>query len=388
MTSTPPSQLDLTTSPTHEGHAPPTGSAEIELPLQRFLEPLIRLAGAQAAVVRVLGAQGDRLSIVASLGLPATVLEMERSVASDCGACGAALAHHKPASDDDLQHCARRTRDAYFGQSSRRILAVPLTHRGRATGVATFFFADLRAIDADVSALIEGLGSLIGLALADEANHRESLEAAFADQRKAMAADVHDSLAQTLSFVKMRMPLLQDAIGSGDAGTALRYCEDVRKAVGSAHTNLRQLLTEFRVPVAPQGLKRALRSSILMFSQRTRVPLEFDDQAPDVSLSAIQESQVFHIVQEALTNIAKHASARHAWLRLRLAGGRLEVTVDDDGCGAPDEDDLGGAHHFGLDIMRERAARLGGRLDIGPREGGGMRVQLSFPVAAGAAASK
>ena len=215
-----------------------------------------------------------------------------------------------------------------------------------------------------------------------------ALEAALLAQRQALAAEVHDSVAQTLSFVKMRMPLLQDAIGSGDAGAALRYCEDVRKAVGSAHTSLRQLLTEFRVPVAPQGLKHALRSSILVFSQRTRVPLEFDDQAPDLSLSATQESQVFHIVQEALTNIAKHASARQAWVRLTQAGGRLEVAIEDDGCGASHEEDLGGAHHFGLDIMRERAARLGGRLDIGARAGGGMRVHLSFPLAAVAAASK
>ena len=215
-----------------------------------------------------------------------------------------------------------------------------------------------------------------------------ALEAALLEQRQALAAEVHDSVAQTLSFVKMRMPLLQDAIAGGDRDTALRYCEDVRKAVGSAHTNLRQLLTEFRVPLAPQGLKHALRSSILVFSQRTRVPLEFDDQTPDLSLSATQESQVFHIVQEALTNIAKHASARQAWVRIAQAGGRLEVAIEDDGCGASHEEDLGGAHHFGLDIMRERAARLGGRLDIGARAGGGMRVHLSFPLAAVAAASK
>lgn len=224
-----------------------------------------------------------------------------------------------------------------------------------------------------------------------EARHADfarALEAALLEQRQALAAEVHDSVAQTLSFVKMRMPLLQDAIGSGDAKTALRYCEDVRKAVGSAHTDLRQLLTEFRVPVPPQGLKQALQSSILVFSQRTRVALEFDDQAPDLCLSAIHESQVFHIVQEALTNIAKHASARHAWLRLRTAQGRLEVTIDDDGRGAAHDDDLGGNQHFGLDIMRERAARLGGRVDIGAREGGGMRVHLSFPLAVAAAAGK
>jgi len=215
-----------------------------------------------------------------------------------------------------------------------------------------------------------------------------ALEAALAAQRNALAAEVHDSLAQTLSFVKMRMPLLQDAIGCGDTGTALRYCEDVRRAVGGAHTQLRQLLADFRIPVAPDGLKHALRSSILTFSQRTQVPLDFDDQAPDLTLSAAQESQVFHIVQEALTNVAKHASARHAWLRITQAGGLVEVAVEDDGRGVPPDEECGGGHHFGLDIMRERAARLGGRLDFAARAGGGVRVCLSFPLTAHAAASE
>ena len=69
-------------------------------------------------------------------------------------------------------------------------LAVPLTHRGRATGVATFFFADLRAIDADTVGIDRRAGLADRSCIGSPANHRESLEAAFADQRKAMAADV------------------------------------------------------------------------------------------------------------------------------------------------------------------------------------------------------
>lgn len=355
--------------------------------VQGMLEPLVRVAGAQAAAVRLSSPDGDRLRIVASCGLPAGVSESEQSVASDCGVCGMALSGRRPAWTDDMRHCEQRNVDRYFGQASRRILAVPLTHQGRTVGVATLFYANSAAVDTDISALLESLGALIGLALAGEAGEREGRQAALASQRQAMAAEVHDSVAQTLSFVKMRMPLLQEAIGAHDADKALRYCEDLRKAVGGAHTNLRQLLTEFRVPMAPQGLKHALQSSILMFSQRAQIALEFDDQAPDLCLSASQESQVFHIVQEALANIAKHASARRAWLCLAQAGNRVEVVIEDDGTGPATDAVSTQANHFGLDIMRERAARLGGRLDLGPRAGGGMRVHLSFPLAVDPAAT-
>ena len=208
----------------------------------------------------------------------------------------------------------------------------------------------------------------------------DALRAALLRQRQAMAAEVHDSVAQTLAFVKMRMPLLHEAIAAQETAKALRYCEDVRQAVGAAHTNLRQLLSEFRAPMDPQGLEHALRSAILVFSQRTQIALDFDDPVAELHLSATQESEVFHIVQESLANIAKHASARRAWLRIRQRVGGIEVVVEDDGTG-PAADAVATGAHFGLDIMRERVVRLGGQLGIGPREGGGMRVQLSFPLA-------
>ena len=108
---------------------------------------------------------------------------------------------------------------------------------------------------------------------------------------------------------------------------------------------------------------------------------DLETDATELRLSATQESQVFHIVQESLANIAKHASARHAWLSIRQVLGRVDVVVEDDGTGPTGDAVVATSNHFGVDIMRERAARVGGRIDIGPREGGGMRVHLSFPLA-------
>ena len=350
------------------------------------LEAAMQLIGAQGATLRALSHDG-RLALVAACGQAPALKSTERFIAADTGLCAIALARDEIASARSLANDAGDTAGLVVGDATLPVMAIPLVHRGTGVGVCTLQFAAGASLDTRQHALLEGLRVLLAASLSDAVRDRDQSQATSLAQRQAFAAEVHDSVAQTLSFVKMRMPLLQDAIRGQNEGAALRYCDDLRKAVGSAHTNLRQLLTEFRVAVVPQGLKHALRSSILIFSQRTRVPLELDDQAPDLSLSAAQESQVFHIVQEALTNIAKHASARQAWVRLTQAGGRLEVDIEDDGCGASHEEDVG-AHHFGLDIMRERAARLGGRLDIGARAGGGMRVHLSFPLAAVAAASK
>lgn len=360
---------------------------DLDALLHGLLEPVMKIAGAQAGAVRLLTADQGRLQMVSQIGLPEAIAIAEQSVDPACGVCGTALARDALESGANLLHCQRRNHSAYFGHDCQRVVAVPLTHRGRVLGLYNLFFAAEPTIDAPTGAMLTTVGELLGLALNNARLEHDNLRAALASERRAMAAEVHDSVAQTLAFVKMRMPLLQEAISAHDEAHALRYCSDVRQAVSSAHTNLRELLSDFHALIDPQGLKHALRSSILTFAERTRVELEFDDQAPTLHLTALQESQVFHIVQEALANIAKHAAAQRAWLSLVQRGEQVEISVEDDGSGAAVDTGIAQANHFGLQIMRQRAVRLGGHIEIGPRAGGGTRVHLVFPQANPAAAA-
>ena len=373
-----PTVSDAATMPLSDGHATLVADRAVAAELAELAElwpRLLQLAGAQGGAARLWSRAGDQLLTVYQIGMPEPT------------------AH-------DLPHLHRGRSDsggeALLGAPPPQFLAVPISHRGRVLGQLELFFATApQANDVATGALFPLVGELLGLALHHMHPHDlqqtppeegVAMRAALLSQRQTMAAEVHDSVAQTLAFVKMRMPLLHEAITAQDVVSAVRYCDDVRQAVGTVHTKLRQLLSEFRVPMDPQGLKHALQSSILMFTQRTQVALDFDDQAPELHLSAPQESQVFHIVQEALTNIAKHASARRAWLSIKQVVGYVEVVVEDDGTGvAPNA--VAPSGHFGVDIMRERAVRLGGHLDIGPRRGGGMRVHLSFPLTTGPAAA-
>jgi two-component system nitrate/nitrite sensor histidine kinase NarX len=187
----------------------------------------------------------------------------------------------------------------------------------------------------------------------------------------------------------MRMPLLEDALRGHEDERALQYCGDVRSAVSQAHASLRGILTHFRSPMDPQGLLHALEASARRFRDSTGAALEFANELPELHLGPEDEAQVFHIVQEALNNVARHACARQARLHLGVAPhGLVEIVVEDDGAGLPAGAPCGGSH-YGLEIMLERARRLGGTLEIGPRAGGGTRVRLAFPAhgaVAGAAA--
>ena len=354
--------------------------------LERLLGPIVSLAGAQAGAVRVLSSDGHQLQLVGSLGLPADPCSPSSAVDRHCGHCGAAADGHQMVWATDLSACADRTGSAYFGQDCRRLLAVPLQHRGRTLGVYNLFFVDATEPSPEVQAMLRSIGELLGLALNNAWLEQERLRMTLMAERQMMAAEVHDSLAQSLAFAKMRMPLLHDAMLAHDDARAQSLYDDVRRAMSEAHASLRGILTHFRAPMDPQGLVHALGASAENFRRTTGTELDFVNELPGLRLPAEQESQVFHIVQEALSNVARHAGARHARLHIAPARpGELEVVIEDDGAGLPPA--VAGGSHYGMEIMVERARRLAGMLEVGGRQGGGTRVRLTFPVPAFEAAA-
>lgn len=355
------------------------GGEDLRALLDRFLAPIVALAGAQAGAVRLLSDQG--LQIVSDIGLPRAVHRIEENVDRHCGVCGAAADGHHMVWTSDLRLCSARGGGDYFGHDCRRVLAVPLKRRGRVLGVYNLFFAADAEPSAQVMALLKSVGELLGLALDNARLESENLRATVMQERQAMAAEIHDSIAQTLSFVKMRLPLLQDAMVAHDDARALKYLGDVRQAVGEAHASLREIVTHFRTRIGPRGLLPALDQLVARFRERSDIDLAFARPAGRLSLSAAVENEVFHIVQEALANIERHSRARHAWISLAALPTGFELRIEDDGIGARRavDEQCDEGSHFGIGIMSERAGRLGGELTVGPRPGGGTRVRLYCP---------
>jgi two-component system, NarL family, nitrate/nitrite sensor histidine kinase NarX len=180
--------------------------------------------------------------------------------------------------------------------------------------------------------------------------------------------------------MRMRMSLLSDAIRQGDELRAFKYWGDVDDSLTHSHARLRELITCFRSRMDPQGLVHALQDTAERFFDRTGIALEFVNRAPDFRLAAGREVDVYHIVQEALANVCRHAQAKHAQIALERTATGYEITVEDDGVGiaaaARTAEETG---HYGTAIMRERAHRLGGDVVTEPAAVTGTRVRLTFP---------
>lgn len=360
----------------------------LEALLERFLVSIIALAGAQAGAVRVLTDDGESMRLVGQVGLPPAVVRSEQLVVRDCGMCGVAVSRDVLGWVDDVRSCARHGSDAYFGLQCSRVLAISLPHGQDVLGVYTLFFEGDAHLSPATEAMLRLIGQLLGLTLSNARVERERLRLTVIRERQEMVNEVHDAIAQTLAYVKMRLPLLNDAMLAHDDVRSTKYFSDVKSAVGEVHDNLREVMTYFRTRMDPLGLLHALNGMAKTFSERNGIVLEIRNSAQNLNLTDEQEVQVFHIVQEALANIAKHSMARHAILAIDKSPERLEFLIEDDGLGMDEPSVstivttakiLGASSHFGLEIMQGRAKRLGGCLEVSRNEGGGTRVRLQIP---------
>ncbi|MBK6982398.1 MAG: GAF domain-containing protein [Betaproteobacteria bacterium] len=350
--------------------------------LERGLKAIVALTGARGGVIRLVPPAGGPMKLVCSVGLPDDALAHEDLVDAGCGMCGAALRTDDVQVEDASLACARRMGVFATGPDTGPMLAIPLHCRGETMGVFNLFFGQSARLPSDIMGLLGPVSEMLDLVLDNALLEQERLESSLSAERQMFASEIHDSLAQGLAFMRMRMSLLQDAIRERDTGHALKYFRDIQESLGEAHAGLRELITHFRQPLDSQGLVHALENTARSFHNRTGVALRIENRARDLRLPAEQEAQVFQIVREALANVIKHAGASNARVVLERTATSLRVSVEDDGTGAriarrrsgsaPDE-------HYGVEIMRERARRIGGRLRIVSAPGKGTQVSLSIP---------
>ena len=201
-------------------------------------------------------------------------------------------------------------------------------------------------------------------------------------ERARLSGELHDSLAQTLASVRMQVRLLDATLQRGDEAQAWQELEKIQDGLEEADRELRELIEHFRAPVDEGGLAPALERAVERFRRACpEVRALLQTRWEGLELPDEAEFQLARVAQEALANVRKHARART--VRVLLAGdaasGRCRLLVEDDGVGfkMPAADAADGGH-IGLGLLRDRAARLGGRLQIESEPGEGTRVALEF----------
>lgn len=230
--------------------------------------------------------------------------------------------------------------------------------------------------------LLTELANSTAIALENARLYEQAERVAALEERQRIAADMHDGLAQTLIYLKLKAGCLADLIGRDSNEQAAHELALISDAVDRAGHEVRQSIASLRTaPVLERTLQEHLAAVVSEFAQSApEIAFELvsaDEQGTAVSADAM--AQVLRVVQEALQNARRHASATRVTVRLECRGDRYRVTIEDDGCGF-DLTAVNGKGHFGLSIMQARAARIGSELIINSAPGQGTRVILTWPI--------
>jgi two-component system nitrate/nitrite sensor histidine kinase NarX len=236
---------------------------------------------------------------------------------------------------------------------------------------------DGRQLEAWQVQLLEALSRHIGVAIGAERRGEQNRRVALLEERAVIARELHDSLAQSLAYMKIQVSRLQNALKAEDQrAQADRILLELREGMSGAYRQLRELLTTFRLKMDGQNLASALRQTVDEFAERGELEIDLDIALEGCALTPNEEIHVLHVVREALSNVLNHARARRAAVRLAcLAEGEVEVAVEDDGVGIAKSADL---HHYGMTIMEERTRTLSGSIAFTRSAAGGTRVALMF----------
>lgn len=262
-----------------------------------------------------------------------------------------------------------------------RVLAAPLTIWGETIGSLWAAWDQPKAEpDPEAQVLLNHIAALASLALENLALYARVEDRAVEEERRRLAREIHDGAAQVLAFLKLKTAELQLGLSGLSEAELESRLREIRKVLGEASQDLRYAINDLDRIDMPDGVLGALHDYLDHFAAQSG--LEVLVSAPplvDPRLSRQTELQVIRIMQEALTNVRKHARARQVSISIEELDGRWQFTVADDGQGFSPEGIARDRGHFGLQTMRERAALIGATIAIESAPGAGTTIRLQLP---------
>jgi signal transduction histidine kinase len=337
--------------------------------LDRVLELIVKRGRAlvDARSVLIMLREGDELVVAASAGHVAQAREHRVSISGSTS--GQVLERDRPQRITDVSSQMAISPEVLGVPDARTALLVPMIHRGARVGVlAAFDHGDeTEMFSADEELLLrtfsEAAANAVAIRRSVEADRLRSAIAAADSERRRWARELHDETLQALGGLRV---VLASALGSGDAATKDEAIREAIEDIELEIDNLRGIITDLRPSLlddlgllpAIEALVDRRRAAGLEIASKLALP----EGAPgDARIAPELETTIYRLVQEALTNVVKHAHATNVRVSVALTDGEMIVEVQDDGVGFDTEAQTTG---FGLAGMRERVYLAGGTLHV------------------------
>ena len=366
--------------------------------LHSALDEVLELMQLRAGWVVLRDGQEGELRLMASRGLPETVALAHQQCAWDRSSCLHVLAIGRPEASQLAPEPSCAVAKYFQGKGLVFRACVPLKSRERILGVMSLISdssSKVQELTEDTLETLAAIGRQIGIAVENatlceelrqkEALRRQLLERVITvqeEERKRIARELHDQIGQALTSLIMTLKVLEEA---GSLQQARAHIGELRDVVVQILKGVRELALQLRPSVLDDlGLPAALRHYLRGYEDRFRVPVDLQILGLDRErLPPEVETALYRIVQEALTNVARHAQAHSVSVLLEKRGASMKLIVEDDGRGFDVLQVMGSGPHegnLGLYGMRERASLLGGTLTIESSPGAGTTVFVEIPL--------
>lgn len=254
-----------------------------------------------------------------------------------------------------------------------------IRYRQKNIGVFVLFYRDNVRENRALDMLLENLGRHLGAAIENMRLAALDQQMAVAQERNILAQNLHDSIAQTLSFVNLQVQMLDGALKDKNQEQIDDGLKQIKAGVQECYDDVRELLLNFRTRVYKEELEELVQSVLLRFERQTHVKTHLSIKNEGKELTSAQKLQVIFILQEALSNVRKHAKAQTVMVNIRNTE-QFEMTVMDDGIGIdPKVLEERKQSHVGLSIMRERAQKVKAHIEIESEMDQGTTVRLILP---------
>ncbi len=204
---------------------------------------------------------------------------------------------------------------------------------------------------------------------------------AIIEERRRIAREIHDGVAQSLSYLNLKTKLVSDSVSAQDTVKALTELGDIRKVVQDTYEDIRESIDQLSTEIRTLPIVSALANYVREFGDNNGIKVQLNVQKAFPNLSPVAELQLLRIVQESLTNVRRHAQASEVEVKLENTSEAVEMIVKDNGQGFTLADlEKAPPGYHGLNIIKERAEVLGGNLNISTAPGEGTALMVSLPL--------
>lgn len=253
----------------------------------------------------------------------------------------------------------------------------PMNRENHHYGVLVSRMGEGKALENWQQQLLQSVADQLAMALSLQAQEDNARRLSLAQERTVIARELHDSLAQALSYLKIQVTRLNRALEKQDQVTLEDVSKELQEGLSTAYRQLRELLTTFRLKVDGPGLLEALQSSVKQLNEQTSMEIELNYGLSSLPLTPNEEIHLLQVVREATQNAIHHSGGSKVKIQLwQDEQKQVKVSIEDDGEGIPEQPEK--LNHYGMAIMQERSKNLGGELQVRNHPKGGTGVYFDF----------